>query len=98
MNSLTHWKTKPAHVWGTATWRNIADSVLPVVDKKHVARRARRTGDRWLDVAAGTWAVALPAACAGADVGVERHRRDGTVGVPRPYLLLVGRRRAWGRR
>jgi hypothetical protein len=26
-----------------------------------------------------------------------RHRRDGTVRVPRPYLLILGRRRAGGR-
>ena len=28
----------------------------------------------------------------------ERHRRDGRVSVPRPYLLILGRRRAGGRR
>jgi hypothetical protein len=28
----------------------------------------------------------------------ERHRCDGRVCVPRPYLLMLGRRRGWGRR
>jgi hypothetical protein len=150
MNSLAHWKAELARVWGTATGQNIADSVLPVGDKEHVARLAPRPGHRWLGVAAGTGAVAWPAARAGAEVSAvglplalvrtvrrlaakrgssrpaavprgmragqdpsrgpvarqarvrwarlvgyfERHRRDGTVGVPRPYLLVLGRRRA----
>jgi hypothetical protein len=154
MNRLAHWKAEPPRVWGTATWQNIADSVLPVVGKEHVARLAPRPGNRWLDVAAGTEAVALPAALARAEVSAldlppalvrtarrlaakqeslsrlaavrrgtgagqdrirglvahqtrdryarlvgyfERHRRDGTVRVPRPYLLIPGRGRAGGR-
>jgi hypothetical protein len=68
MNNLTHWKAEQARACGTATWQNIADRVLPVVDKEHVARRATRRGDRWLDVAAVPRAVALPAARAGAEV------------------------------
>ena len=64
MNSEADWKATPAGAW--ATWENIAESVLPIVDKEHVARLARRRGDLRLDAATGSGAVALPAARAGA--------------------------------
>jgi hypothetical protein len=67
MNGLTYCKAEQARAWDTGKWQNIAASVLPVVDKEHVARLATRTEDRWHDVAAGTEAVALPAARAAAE-------------------------------
>lgn len=67
MNNLTHWKAEQARASGTATWQNIADSVVPVVDEEQVARLANRPGDRWQDVAAATRPVASPAARVGAE-------------------------------
>ena len=75
MNSLTQGKAEHARVWGTGTWQNIAASALPVVDKERVARLAPARGDRWQDGAAGTGAVALPVARAGAHVSALDLRR-----------------------
>jgi SAM-dependent methyltransferase len=68
MNSLAHWKAEQARVWGSAPWQRIAESVLADVHEELVARLAPHPGDGWLDVAAGTGAVALRAARAGAIV------------------------------
>jgi ubiquinone/menaquinone biosynthesis C-methylase UbiE len=81
-----------------------------------VARLGPRPGDRWLDLATGTGAVALRAARAGAEVTgldlapglietakrlaterrltvrFEGHRGEDGVSVPRPYLIIHGRR------
>jgi SAM-dependent methyltransferase len=68
MNDPTHWKAEQARAWGSAPWQNIAEGVLSVVHDELVARLAPHPGDRWLDVATGTGAVALRAARAGTEV------------------------------
>ena len=68
MTGLAHWKAEQARVWGSAAWQNIAESVLSAVHEELVGRLAPHPGDRWLDLATGTGAVALRAARAGAEV------------------------------
>jgi 2-polyprenyl-3-methyl-5-hydroxy-6-metoxy-1,4-benzoquinol methylase len=55
-------------VWGSAPWQKIAKSVLSAVHEELVARLEPRPGERWLDLATGTGAIALRAARAGAEV------------------------------
>jgi SAM-dependent methyltransferase len=68
MATLADWKADQARVWGAASWQQIADGPLQPVHEELVARLAPRPGERWLDLATGTGAVALRAASAGADV------------------------------
>lgn len=53
--------------WGEGSYELLAERFAPVHDEL-VAALAPRTGERWLDAATGTGAVALRAARAGADV------------------------------
>jgi SAM-dependent methyltransferase len=54
-------------MWGGAEYERVAELFTPVHDEL-VARLSPQPGERWLDVATGTGAVALRAARAGADV------------------------------
>src|SRR5919108_4551564 len=65
---LIEWKADQGRVWGAANWQQIADGPLRPVHDELVARLGPRVGERWLDVATGTGAVALRAAQAGAAV------------------------------
>jgi len=68
MSALADWKADQGRVWGAAGWQEIADGSLYPVHDELVARLAPQPGERWLDLATGTGAVALRAARAGADV------------------------------
>ena len=65
---LARWKADQARVWGAGSWEALADTVLAAAHDELVARLAPQPGERWLDVATGTGAVALRAARAGARV------------------------------
>ena len=68
-------KTRQAEVWGSAPWERMAETLAPLHDHL-VAELSPRTGERWLDAATGTGAVAIRAARAGAEVtGVDLARR-----------------------
>jgi SAM-dependent methyltransferase len=71
MTSVGRWKAKQAGVWGSASWANVAERMLYPVHDELVARLAPRPGERWLDLATGTGAVALRAARAGAAVTAQ---------------------------
>ena len=64
-------KARSAEVWSSAPWERAAPLLAPLHD--HLVRALDpRPGERWLDVATGTGAVALRAARAGADAtGVD---------------------------
>lgn len=65
--ALEDWKAERSRVWGSAPFERIAWQLAPLHD--HLIRRLRpRAGERWLDLATGTGAIALRAARAGADV------------------------------
>jgi SAM-dependent methyltransferase len=83
--ALERWKAEQAGVWGSATWQNVAATVLFGVHDELVSRLAPQPGERWLDLATGTGAVALRAARAGAQVTA----RDLA-----PALLATARRLA----
>ena len=68
MTALARWKAEQAQIWGSAPWQNVAASVLAPLHAELVARLAPRGGERWVDLATGTGAVALRAAHAGARV------------------------------
>jgi SAM-dependent methyltransferase len=60
-------KARQSEVWGSAPWQRVAPLLAPV--HEHVVRRLDpQPGERFLDVATGTGAVAIRAAQAGADV------------------------------
>jgi SAM-dependent methyltransferase len=60
-------KTHQAEMWGSAPWERVAETLAPLHD--HLLEElAPRAGERWLDVATGTGAVAIRAARAGAEV------------------------------
>jgi SAM-dependent methyltransferase len=60
-------KTRQAEVWGSAPWERMAETLAPLHDHL-VAELSPRAGERWLDAATGTGAVAIRAARAGAEV------------------------------
>ncbi len=66
--ALAEWKADQGRVWGAASWQDIAEGTLYPVHDQLVARLAPQPGERWLDLATGTGAVALRAARAGAEV------------------------------
>jgi SAM-dependent methyltransferase len=70
MTTFRHWKIEQAHAWGSAPWECTARVLSPVHDDL-VARLSPRPGERWLDLATGTGAVALRAAHAGATVTAQ---------------------------
>lgn len=57
-------------VWGSAPWECLALTMADIHDDL-VTRLAPRRGERWLDVATGTGAVALRAARSGAEVTAQ---------------------------
>jgi SAM-dependent methyltransferase len=64
-------KTRQAEMWGSAPWERIAETLAPLHDHL-VDALSPRPGERWLDVATGTGAVAARAAHMGAVVtGVD---------------------------
>jgi SAM-dependent methyltransferase len=65
--SLELWKAERSTAWGSAPFERIAHQLIPIHEHL-VSRLAPRVGDRWLDVATGTGAVAIRAARAGAQV------------------------------
>ncbi len=60
-------KPRQAEMWGSAPWERVAETLAPLHDHL-VEELSPRAGERWLDVATGTGAVAIRAARAGADV------------------------------
>jgi SAM-dependent methyltransferase len=60
-------KARQSVVWGSAPWERVAETLAPLHDHL-VEELSPRPGQRWLDVATGTGAVAIRAARAGADV------------------------------
>jgi SAM-dependent methyltransferase len=65
--SLGAWKAERSAAWGSAPFERITHQLAPMHEHL-VARLAPGQGERWLDVATGTGAVALLAARAGARV------------------------------
>jgi len=64
-------KQRQSVMWGNGPYERIADTITEVHDAV-VEKLAPAPGDRWLDLACGTGAVAEHAAAAGADVtGVD---------------------------
>lgn len=60
-------KARQSAVWGSAPWERVAET-LASLHNHLVAELAPCAGERWLDAATGTGAVAVRAARAGADV------------------------------
>jgi SAM-dependent methyltransferase len=69
--SFEELKARSAEVWSSAPWERVA-GMLDAMHDHLVRRLGPEPGERWLDVATGTGAVAFRAARAGADVtGVD---------------------------
>jgi ubiquinone/menaquinone biosynthesis C-methylase UbiE len=68
VTALTEWKADQGRVWSAARWQDIAERTLFPVHDELVALLEPRSGERWLDLATGTGAVALRAARLGAEV------------------------------
>jgi SAM-dependent methyltransferase len=60
-------KARQREIWGSAPWERVAETLADLHDDL-VERLAPRQGERWLDLATGTGAVAHRAARAGARV------------------------------
>jgi SAM-dependent methyltransferase len=60
-------KTRHAKMWGSAPWERMAETLAPLHDHL-VVELSPHAGERWLDAATGTGAVAIRAARAGAQV------------------------------
>jgi SAM-dependent methyltransferase len=65
--SLETWKAERSAAWGSAPFDRVAHQLAPMHERL-VTSLAPRPGERWLDVATGTGAVAQRAARAGAKV------------------------------
>jgi SAM-dependent methyltransferase len=64
-------KQRQALMWGNGSFERVGESAAPAHDEL-VDRLAPESGERWLDVACGTGAIALRASRRGADVtGVD---------------------------
>jgi SAM-dependent methyltransferase len=61
---------RQAELWGSGPWERLAATMADIHDRL-VAGLKPRPGERWLDIATGTGAVALRAAQAGADVTAQ---------------------------
>ena len=69
--SLEEWKASRRAAWGSAPFERITHQLDPIHEHLILSLRPQR-GERWLDVATGTGAVAVRAARAGARVtGVD---------------------------
>lgn len=82
---LSDLKTKHQAMWALGDYASVAETVIPTLGQIVVDAACVRSGDRVLDVAAGSGNAALPAARAGARVVAT----DLT-----PELLEAGRRMA----
>jgi SAM-dependent methyltransferase len=71
VTALAALKADQARIWGSASWHEIAERQLFPVHDELVARLHPRPGERWLDLATGTGAIAVRAARAGADVTAQ---------------------------
>ena len=71
MTALAAPKADQARIWGSASWNEIAERQLFPVHDELVARLQPQPGERWLDLATGTGAIALRAARAGARVTAQ---------------------------
>jgi ubiquinone/menaquinone biosynthesis C-methylase UbiE len=71
VTALAALKADQARIWGSASWHEIAERQLFPVHDELVARLHPQPGERWLDLATGTGAVALRAARAGAEVTAQ---------------------------
>src|SRR6266542_2716890 len=60
-------KQRQSVMWGNGPYERVTDTIRDI-HALVIDRVAPRTGDRWLDLASGTGAVAERAARAGADV------------------------------
>jgi len=60
-------KARQSEIWGSAPWERVAETLADLHDDL-IERLAPRPGERWLDLATGTGAVALRAARASARV------------------------------
>jgi len=60
-------KARQSAIWGSAPWERLAETLADLHDDL-VARLRPQPGERWLDLATGTGAVAIRAARAGAQV------------------------------
>jgi len=60
-------KTRHAEMWGSAPWERVAETLAPLHEHL-IAELCPRAGERWLDAATGTGAVAIRAARGGAEV------------------------------
>jgi SAM-dependent methyltransferase len=60
-------KQRQSVMWGNGPYQRITETI-PDIHDRVIERLAPRRGDRWLDLACGTGAVAERAAAAGADV------------------------------
>jgi SAM-dependent methyltransferase len=60
-------KTRQAEMWGSAPWERVAETLAPLHDHM-IEELSPQAGERWLDAATGTGAVAIRAARAGAEV------------------------------
>jgi SAM-dependent methyltransferase len=60
-------KARQSEVWGSAPWERVAETLSDLHDDL-IERLGPRPGERWLDLATGTGAVALRAARGGAGV------------------------------
>jgi len=58
VTALAALKTDQARVWGSASWQQIAERQLFPVHDELIARLGPCPGERWLDLATGTGAVA----------------------------------------
>ncbi|MEE2056116.1 class I SAM-dependent methyltransferase [Rhodococcus artemisiae] len=78
-------KAKHRAMWALGDYPAVADTVIPTLGARLVAATGVQTGDRVLDIAAGSGNASIPAALAGGDV---------TAGDLTPELFEVGRRHA----
>jgi SAM-dependent methyltransferase len=70
MSDRDRWTAEQARAWGSGSWQDGAEALAPVHDHL-VAALSPVAGERWLDLATGTGAVALRAARAGAVVTAQ---------------------------
>src|SRR5687767_956505 len=68
---LEEWKAAQADVWGAGNWQAIAETELFPVHDTLIEQLSPTPGERWLDLATGTGAVALRAARRGAEVSAQ---------------------------
>jgi SAM-dependent methyltransferase len=70
MSTFTELKARQAAAWGSAPWERVAADATDIHDDL-IARLGVTPGERWLDLATGTGAIALRAARRGAAVTAQ---------------------------